>query len=59
MEGFLLRHRWPQLGIDVVELEPKHLFMRSVYLLVMGWLLGYLAEQQKQLRAEVETRFCP
>jgi signal transduction histidine kinase len=42
------------LGIDVVELEPKHLFMRSVYLLVMGWLLGYLAEQQKQLRAEVE-----
>jgi signal transduction histidine kinase len=54
VEGFLLRHHWPQLGIDVVELEPKHLFMRSVYLLVMGWLLGYLAEQQKQLRAEVE-----
>jgi len=54
VEGFLHRHHWPQLGIDVVELEPKHLFMRSVYLLVMGWLLGYLAEQQKQLRAEVE-----
>jgi signal transduction histidine kinase len=54
VEGFLLRHHWRQLGIDVVELEPKHLFMRSVYLLVMGWLLGYLAEQQKQLRAEVE-----
>ena len=54
VEGFLLRHHLPQLGIDVVELEPKHLFMRSVYLLVMGWLLGYLAEQQKQLRAEVE-----
>ena len=54
VEGFLLRHHWPKLGIDVVELEPKHLFLRSVYLLVMGWLLGYLAEHQKQLRAEVE-----
>jgi two-component system, NarL family, nitrate/nitrite sensor histidine kinase NarX len=54
VEGFLLRHHWPQLGIDVVELEPRHLLMRSVYLLVMGWLLGYLAERQKQLRAEVE-----
>ncbi len=54
LEDFLLRHHWPELGIDVVELEPKHLFMHSVYLLVMGWLLGYLAEQQKLLRAEVE-----
>jgi len=54
LEGFLLRHHWHPSGIDVVELEPKHLFMRSVYLLVMGWLLGYLAEQHKQLRAEVE-----
>jgi len=53
-EGFLRSHHWPELGIDVVELQPKHLLMRSVYLLVMGWLLGYLAEQQKQLRAEVE-----
>jgi signal transduction histidine kinase len=52
--SFLLRHHWPQLGIDVVELEPKRLFMRSVYLLVMGCLLGYLAERLKQLRAEVE-----
>ena len=26
--------------------------MRSIYFLVMGLLLGYLAEQQKQLRAE-------
>jgi len=54
VEDFLLRHHWPALGIDVVELEPKHLFMHSVYLLVMGWLLGYLAEQQKLLRAEIE-----
>jgi signal transduction histidine kinase len=54
VEGFLFRHHWPELGIDLAELEPRQLFMRSVYLLVMGWLLGYLAEQQKQLRAEVE-----
>ncbi len=40
------------LKINVGEFEPKRLFMQSVYLLVMGLLLGYLAEQQKQLRAE-------
>jgi len=40
------------LKINVGEFEPKRLFMQSVYLLVMGLLLGYLAEQQKRLRAE-------
>jgi signal transduction histidine kinase len=54
VEDFLHRHNWHKLGLDVVELEPKHLFTRSVSLLVMGWLLGYLAERQRQLRAEVE-----
>jgi signal transduction histidine kinase len=54
VEGFLLRHHWPPLGIDVFELEPKHMLIRSVYLLVMGWLLGYLADQHTQLRSEVE-----
>ncbi len=34
------------------EFEPKRLFMLSVYLLVMGLLLGYLARQQKRLRGE-------
>ena len=33
-------------------LEPETLFMRSMYLLVLGLLLGSLAEQQKQLRSE-------
>jgi signal transduction histidine kinase len=33
-------------------LEPQTLFMRSMYLLVLGLLLGSLAEQQKQLRSE-------
>jgi len=40
------------LNIDTEDLEPKRLFMRSAYLVVMGFLLGYLAEQQKKLRAE-------
>ncbi len=40
------------LQVNVQEFEPKRLFMMSVYLLVMGLLLGYLSEQQKRLRAE-------
>ena len=46
---------WPVfagLHVNVPEFEPNRLFMQSVYLLVMGLLLGYLAEQQKHLRAE-------
>src|SRR5437016_13074945 len=40
------------LRVAPADFEPQRLFMRSMYLLVMGLLLGYLAEQQKQLRAE-------
>ena len=46
---------WPGLNglrVNTVDFEPRRLFMLSVYLLVMGLLLGYLAEQQKHLRAE-------
>jgi signal transduction histidine kinase len=46
---------WPllnELRVNTADFEPKRLFMLSVYLLVMGLLLGYLAEQQKHLRAE-------
>ena len=52
LEGVLMRHHLPALQVDVTPFGAKHLFMRSVYLLVLGLLLGYLAEQQKQLRAE-------
>jgi signal transduction histidine kinase len=60
----VLLHIWPAHGaslpghflsglqINVLEFEPKRLFMLSVYLLVMGLLLGYLSQQQKRLRAE-------
>ena len=63
-ESFVLFHLWATGGgklpwhvfhglqIDTTEFEPKRLFMLSVYLLVMGLLLGYLADQQKHLRAE-------
>ena len=64
IESFLLLRVWlgPKgspawlvltgLHVNVGEFEPKRLFMLSVYLIVMGLLLGYLAEQQKHLRAE-------
>ncbi len=63
-ESFVLLHLWASRGgglpwhflagleINVTEFQPRRLFMLSVYLLVMGLLLGYLAEQQKHLRAE-------
>ena len=63
-ESFLLLHVWSTqdgalpwrmftgLRVNLQEFEPKRLFMLSIYLLVMGLLLGYLAEQQKHLRAE-------
>ncbi len=50
--GALPWHILAGLRVNVAEFEPKRLFMLSVYLLVMGLLLGYLAEQQKQLRTE-------
>jgi signal transduction histidine kinase len=64
VESFLLFHVWATRGahlpwrvlsglqVNVTEFEPKRLFMLSVYLLVMGLLLGYLSEQQKRLRGE-------
>jgi signal transduction histidine kinase len=64
MESFIVLRVWATRGsslpwhvfsglqINQAEFEPKRLFMLSIYLLVMGLLLGYLAEQQKRLRAE-------
>jgi signal transduction histidine kinase len=42
----------PLVMVHAADFEPRNLFMRSIYLMVLGLLLGYLAEQQKQLRAE-------
>lgn len=51
LSSMLERNHLPGLT-EAADLEPKRLFMRSIYLVVMGLLLGYLADQQKKLRAE-------
>jgi signal transduction histidine kinase len=52
VDSQLLRIHLPSLQVQPINFEPKRLFMLSIYLVVMGLLLGYLAEQQKQLRSE-------
>jgi len=52
LDGKLTHFHLPLLRVQPADFEPKRLFMLSMYLLVMGLLLGYLAEQQKQLRSE-------
>ena len=42
----------PRLGVSVRELDPQQIFMSSVYLVVLGFLLGYMSENQKKVRAE-------
>ncbi len=44
--------RLPRLGMSVRELDPQQLLMSSVYLIVLGFLLGYMSENQKKVRAE-------
>jgi signal transduction histidine kinase len=50
--GTLPWSRFTGLHVNLPEFQAERLFMLSIYLLVMGLLLGYLAEQQKHLRAE-------
>jgi signal transduction histidine kinase len=64
IESFVLIHGWLSPGraatwrallglrVNSAAFGPQQLFMLSIYLLVMGLMLGYLAEQQKHLRAE-------
>jgi signal transduction histidine kinase len=44
--------RLPRLGVSVRELDPQQILMFSVYLIVLGFLLGYMSENQKKVRAE-------
>jgi signal transduction histidine kinase len=48
--GYLGAMHMPQLGMR--QLDSQQLFLTSVYLMVLGLLLGYMAENQKKLRAE-------
>jgi signal transduction histidine kinase len=52
VDHVLARYHLAPLAVNASQFEPKRLFMLSAYLLVMGLLLGYLAEQQKRLRSE-------
>ncbi len=42
----------PRLAIDLQHVDSQQLFMSSVYLMVLGLLLGYMSENEKKLRAE-------
>jgi len=42
----------PGLTLRPMESDPQQLFMSSVYLTVLGLLLGYMSENEKKLRAE-------
>ncbi|MGH9647881.1 MAG: sensor histidine kinase [Bryobacteraceae bacterium] len=51
-----LRHGMAQIhlpsGVSIQEFSAEQLAMTSVYLLVLGFLLGYMAQNQKKVRAE-------
>jgi signal transduction histidine kinase len=49
--GLHLAHL-PLLHASLQELAPHQLFWSSAYLMVLGWLLAYMAENQKKVRAE-------
>ena len=51
-DRWLAQVHLPRLGVSVQELNPQQLIMSSVYLLVLGFLLGYMAQNQKKIRAE-------
>lgn len=42
----------PRFVISVQHIDAQQLFMSSVYLMVLGLLLGYMSENEKKLRAE-------
>lgn len=52
VDRWMTTHNLPVVQSDLIAFDPKRLFMSSVYLIVIGLLMGYLAEQQKKLRAE-------
>jgi signal transduction histidine kinase len=52
VDRWLVHLHVPRLGVSVQELNPQQLIMSSVYLLVLGSLLGYMAQNQKKIRAE-------
>jgi signal transduction histidine kinase len=52
LDAVLRMARLPALGMSVRAPASQELFMTSFYLIVLGLLLGYMAENQKKVRAE-------
>jgi signal transduction histidine kinase len=46
---------WSQAWLTSIEFDLNETILRVAYLLLTGFLLGYLAEQEKQSRAELGT----
>lgn len=46
---------WRQTWLTSIDFELNQTILRVAYLLLTGFLLGYLAEQEKQSRAELGT----
>jgi signal transduction histidine kinase len=46
---------WRQTWLTSIDFELNETILRVAYLLLTGFLLGYLAEQEKQSRAELGT----
>jgi signal transduction histidine kinase len=51
-DGWLRAMHLPRLALGVLHIDSQQLFMFSVYLMVLGLLLGYMSENEKKLRAE-------
>jgi signal transduction histidine kinase len=51
-DAWLRATHLPRLGMSVQHIDSQQLFMSSVYLMVLGLLLGYMSENEKKLRAE-------
>ncbi len=51
-DSWLRAMHLPGMGMSVREIDLQQLFMSSVYLMVLGLLLGYMSENEKKLRAE-------
>jgi signal transduction histidine kinase len=52
VNGWLHAMHLPRFVFGVQRIDPQQLFMSSVYLMVLGLLLGYMSENEKKLRAE-------
>jgi signal transduction histidine kinase len=46
---------WRQTWLTSIDVELNQTILRVAYLVLTGFLLGYLAEQEKQSRAELST----